>query len=69
MAKRREIPKDHKGWVAIPTIFRDKQTQISDEEGERLEAKNKRQKKFVPPPTPEEFKSFSHIPLKNIEGT
>ena len=34
-----------------------------------LEAKNKRRKKFVPPPTPEEFKSFSHIPLKNIEGT
>ena len=57
---RRKIPRDHKGWVLIPTIFRDKQTQISDE---------KRKKKFVPPPTPEEFKCYSHIPLKNIEGT
>ena len=31
---RRKIPRDRKGWVLIPTIFRDKQTQISDEDTE-----------------------------------
>ena len=67
MAKRRKIPRDRKGWVLIPTIFRDKQTQITDEEPAKRGKQHK--KKFVPPPTPEEFRSYSHIPLENIEGT